>query len=370
MPLDPAYPAERLAYMIGDARPRVVVSAASSARAGGDDADTLARPAMRSPHLGERSVAKRSDLHEREQAPIEVLALPADEAGWRARFGGYAEADLGIPVHPDQLAYCIYTSGSTGQPRGAADASQRAAPVRGVAVGVPAGRDRRVDDVPFLRLRLLGVGDLRRAAYMAGGWSSCPVRPAVSRMRSWRCWRGEGVTVLSQTPSAFRQLLQALETVEEAALVLRYVVFGGEALEPASLAPWFGRYPGAGPALVNMYGITETTVHVTHHRLSAADARGRAARSASRLRTCTGILLDADLNPVPPGVTGELYVGGAGLARGYHGRAGLTARAFRGRSLCGRMDRAGRRPDVPHGRPGPLRRDRGDAITRAAPTSR
>ena len=108
------------------------------------------------------------------------------------------------------------------------------------------------------------------------------------------------------------------------------MIFGGEALELASLAPWFERHGDEQPRLVNMYGITETTVHVTYRPLAAADlaARTRRARSACRIPDLQLYVLDARLEPVPVGVPGEIYVGGAGLARGYLGRPELTAERF------------------------------------------
>jgi non-ribosomal peptide synthetase component F len=82
----------------------------------------------------------------------------------------------------------------------------------------------------------------------------------------------EGVTVLNQTPSAFRQLMWADENApEKQRLHLRYVIFGGEALELQSLRPWFDRHPPEAPLLVNMYGITETTVHVTYRPIYPHD---------------------------------------------------------------------------------------------------
>jgi nonribosomal peptide synthetase DhbF len=111
---------------------------------------------------------------------------------------------------------------------------------------------------------------------------------------------------------------------------LRLVIFGGEALDVERIAPWYERHAEDDPRLVNMYGITETTVHVTYHPLSPS--AGRAAGGASPIGRPIPDLnlyaLDGALQPVPVGVVGELYVSGAGLARGYVGRAGLTAQRF------------------------------------------
>ncbi|CPH98213.1 syringomycin synthetase [Burkholderia pseudomallei] len=148
----------------------------------------------------------------------------------------------------------------------------------------------------------------------------------------------EGVTVLNQTPSAFQALMSAQEEREEAAgnieranVVahrLRYVIFGGEALEPRTLASWYARH-GERTQLVNMYGITETTVHVTYCALRAEDAmRLGASPIGVRIPDLQLYVLDDRREPVPMGVTGELYVGGAGVARGYLNRPELTRERF------------------------------------------
>ncbi len=171
----------------------------------------------------------------------------------------------------------------------------------------------------------------------------------------YRLLARERVTVLNQTPSAFRQLARAEEAVLGGAppdLALRFVIFGGEALEPASLAPWIARHGDRQPRLINMYGITETTVHVTWRPLEEADlaAGSRIGRPIPDLAVH---LLDAFQRPVPLGVPGEIHVGGAGLAQGYLDRPALTAERFvpdpfsgaPGARLYRSGDLARRRPD-------------------------
>jgi acyl-coenzyme A synthetase/AMP-(fatty) acid ligase len=140
----------------------------------------------------------------------------------------------------------------------------------------------------------------------------------------------QGVTVLNQTPSAFRQLIRAEEAIDSLCeLSLRLVIFGGEALDLPSLNPWFERHGDRVPQMVNMYGITETTVHVTYRLLTAADARGSSGSVIGiQLPDLQAYLLDKHMHPVPPGVAGEIYIGGEGLSRGYLNRADLTAQAF------------------------------------------
>ncbi len=135
----------------------------------------------------------------------------------------------------------------------------------------------------------------------------------------------EQVTVLNQTPSAFRQLIQAEQSITTAGdLNLRLVIFGGQALELSSLQPWFERHGDSSPQLVNMYGITKTTVHVTYRPLSKADLNVTASVIGGPIPDLQVYLLDQHLQPVPIGVGGEMYIGGAGVTRGYLNRPDLT----------------------------------------------
>ncbi|PGE85312.1 hypothetical protein COF51_30940, partial [Bacillus pseudomycoides] len=106
-------------------------------------------------------------------------------------------------------------------------------------------------------------------------------------------------------------------------------IFGGEALDPTSLLPWFQRYGEQNTQLINMYGITETTVHVTYYPITQDDVK-HSSRSniGKRIPDLEVYVLDNCQQPVPIGVSGELYIGGAGLARGYLKRPELTAERF------------------------------------------
>ncbi|OSC18865.1 hypothetical protein B8W69_29355, partial [Mycobacterium vulneris] len=139
----------------------------------------------------------------------------------------------------------------------------------------------------------------------------------------------EQVAVLSQTPSAFYALQTADGGASESEdrLKLETVVFGGEALEPQRLGTWLGKHPGL-PRLINMYGITETTVHASFREISAADVDRSVSPIGVPLVHLGFFVLDGWLRPVPAGVVGELYVAGGGLAYGYVGRAALTASRF------------------------------------------
>ena len=133
--------------------------------------------------------------------------------------------------------------------------------------------------------------------------------------------KSEQVTVLNQTPSAFKQLIEADAKQSEKLSSLRYVIFGGEALNLQSLLPWFERH-GEATRLVNMYGITETTVHVTYRVISKQDIENTSGSLIGvPLPDLLLYILDSDGNLLPKGVAGEMYVGGAGVTRGYLNRA-------------------------------------------------
>ena len=136
--------------------------------------------------------------------------------------------------------------------------------------------------------------------------------------------RQEGVTVLNQTPTAFYALIHEVLGRQDNDLQVRYVIFGGEALNPIMLKPWKAKYPQT--QLINMYGITETTVHVTHKEITEQDIKNQLLSNIGRpIPTLTSYIFDSEQQLVPIGVMGELYVGGEGVARGYLNREELTS---------------------------------------------
>ena len=229
---------------------------------------------------------------------------------------------------PEDIAYIIYTSGTTGTPKG---------------VAIP---HRNV-------IRLLETLDAEMT--LAGqAWTQC--HSLAFDYSVWEIWGpllyggrlvvvpdavvrspedflallvSEKVTVLSQTPSAFYALQAADALAPElgSQLALEAVVFGGEALEPQRLRGWLDNHADK-PRLINMYGITETTVHASFREITAADIDTAVSPIGVPLEHLGFFVLDAWLQPVPAGVVGELYVAGAGLAYGYVGRAPLSATRF------------------------------------------
>ncbi|SOD64138.1 amino acid adenylation domain-containing protein [Streptomyces zhaozhouensis] len=243
------------------------------------------------------------------------------------------------PPGPDEVAYVIYTSGSTGRPKGVAVTH---ANVLRLLLSCQEDFGFGADDVWTLFHSYafdFSVWELWGPLLTGGRVVVVPFDVSRSPRDLLRLLAEERVTVLNQTPSAFRWLTEAAVdgTVSPDRLALRTVVFGGEALDMAELAPWYDWWQRAGvpgPELVNMYGITETTVHVTRRPLLPAEAV-EAARTGRRhspigrpLADLRVRLLDEALREVPIGVPGELYVSGPGLARGYLHRPALTADRF------------------------------------------
>ncbi|MEM7355278.1 MAG: non-ribosomal peptide synthetase, partial [Acidobacteriota bacterium] len=252
----------------------------------------------------------------------------------------------------DALAYVIYTSGSTGKPKGSLIAHRNVAQL--LAATRRLFRCSPEDIWTLFHSYAFDFSVWELWGALAHGGRLVVVPRLVSRSPDdfRQLLTRQRVSILNQTPSAFLQLAPSLiEASRRGAesspqqvsmrqvclkqVPLRQVIFGGEALEPARLRPWLdhfgdGRHD-SGPRLINMYGITETTVHVTYRVLERDDAipSDAAASPAGRALDHLALhLLDRRGHPVPIGVPGEIYVGGEGLGRGYLDRSSLTAERF------------------------------------------
>ncbi|SDI16727.1 non-ribosomal peptide synthase domain TIGR01720/amino acid adenylation domain-containing protein [Pseudomonas flavescens] len=292
VPLDPEYPADRLAYMIEDSGIDLLLT------------QSHLQPGLPLPD-GLRVIC------------LDLLAL-----------GGHREDNPPPLTSAANLAYVIYTSGSTGRPKGALLTLGNVTRLLGATA---ADFHFGAEDVWTLFHSYafdFSVWELFGALCTGGRLVIVPYYVSRSPEAFHRLLGDERVSVLNQTPTAFRQLLP-LACASERELHLRLVIFGGEALELASLRPWFARFGEQRTRLVNMYGITETTVHVSYRPIAFADLEAGTHSPIGRpIEDLRWYLLDSQLQPIPPGCQGELYVAGAGLARGYHGRPGLSAERF------------------------------------------
>ena len=302
LPIDLAYPAERLAFMLEDAQAPVLLT---------QSALTGNLPSTQAKVL----------------CVDEVLAQPAVTG---------EKANLSPLAGPDDLSYVIYTSGTTGKPKGSMITHRNVVRLFPATEHWYGFGENDVWTLFHSCAFDFSVWEIWGALLYGGRVVVVPFLVSRSPEAFYELLAKEQVTVLNQTPSAFRQLIQAEESVGQKELALRYVIFGGEALEMQSLRPWFERHGDRMPRLVNMYGITETTVHVTYRPLSKDDVDSGSVIGVP-IPDLQIYILDAQRQPVPIGVPGEMYVGGAGLARGYLRRPELTAERFIPDHLTGRQ---------------------------------
>ncbi len=296
LPLDPTYPADRLAFLLEDSAVPVLVTEER--------------------HLGVLKAPAAA-----------IVCLDRDRETLARASSGNPETKVG----PEHLAYVIYTSGSTGKPKGVLVTHNNVARLF-EATNAWFGFDSGDVWCLFHSYAFdFSVWELWGALLYGGRLVVVPYWVSRSPEAFHEMLKSERVTVLNQTPSAFRQLIQADLTSGAPAggMALRTVIFGGEALELQSLRPWFRRYGDARPRLVNMYGITETTVHVTYRPITLRDVEGGAGSVIGiPIPDLQVYVLDPLGEPSPIGVAGEMYVGGAGVAHGYLNRPELTADRF------------------------------------------
>ncbi|MHC0066354.1 amino acid adenylation domain-containing protein [Nostoc sp. UIC 10890] len=295
IPLDPAYPPERLAFILQDAQVSVLLT---------------------QQHL----------IENLPQDQTRIICLDTD----RETIVQHSEQNPISNCTTDNLAYIIYTSGSTGQPKGVLVNHSN---VVRLFIATEPWYKFNQDDVWTLFHSIafdFSVWELWGALLYGGKLVIVPYWLSRSPEDFYKLLVTQQVTVLNQTPSAFSQLIQVEESLGTAKeLNLRLVIFGGEALQLESLRPWFERHDDSFPQLVNMYGITETTVHVTYRPITKADLEiGLGSIIGRPIPDLQVYLLDQYQQPVPIGVKGEMYIGGAGVARGYLNRPELTTQRF------------------------------------------
>ncbi|HYE55002.1 MAG TPA: amino acid adenylation domain-containing protein [Chitinophagaceae bacterium] len=268
-------------------------------------------------------------------AKISLTTLAEDDvAGYPCRFihfddAGITAQDGSDPVRinqPSDACYIIYTSGTTGNPKGVI--VEHGNVVR-LLFNDQFQFEFGAEDVWTMfhsHCFDFSVWEMYGALLYGGKLVIIPKMAARDPMQYLRILKDRKVTVLNQTPSAFYNLIEADKEDEQGVLQLRYVIFGGEALKPLKLRSWFSKYPAT--KLVNMFGITETTVHVTYKEIGAYEIEHNISNIGKPIPTLSAYIFDKYLNPVPQGVRGELYVGGAGVSRGYLKREALTKERF------------------------------------------
>ena len=296
--LDPSYPKDRLAFMLEDSGVSVLLT---------------------QEHLASGLPTHGMSVCYLNTSNLESLTSDSQE-----------ETNLDSGITPDNLAYLIYTSGSTGKPKGVQISHYN-------VVRLFQATDSWFHFGPSDVWTLFhsyafdfSVWEIWGALLYGGRLVVVPYWVSRSPEAFATLLKTERVTVLNQTPSAFRQLMPTvIATTSPAELDLRFIVFGGEALELQSLQPWFDRYGDEQPRLINMYGITETTVHVTYRPITCADVQAGVGSVVGKpISDLQVYILNHHGKLVPVGVSGEMYVGGAGVGKGYLRRPELTAERF------------------------------------------
>jgi iturin family lipopeptide synthetase A len=307
LPIDPVYPEERITYMLKDSSTKILVTA---------------------PGLSEKfeklSIVNCQLLMVNERPPDRRrLNNPPKEAN---SINNYQLTIYNLQLEQANLAYVIYTSGTTGKPKGTLIQHHN---VVQLMASEPFRFDFNSRDVWTLFHSFcfdFSVWEMY-GALLSGGKlivvdRNTTMDPAVFLKQLKR----EQVTILNQTPPAFYHLShQELKTVGKE-LNLRYVIFGGEALQPARLREWWAKYPET--PIINMFGITETTVHVTFKEINRHEIHTNVSNIGIPLPPLMVYIMDKEMKLVPRGVPGECFVGGAGVGRGYLNRPQLTAEKF------------------------------------------
>ncbi len=308
--LDPAYPKKRLHYFVENSDIRLVITTGESAEIFTD--------------LG-----------------IETLIIDdsADE------ISQYSGDNLSLTASPDDLAYIIYTSGSTGNPKGVMVPQRNIVRLFSATESCFSFNEQDVWTLFHSAAFDFSVWEIWGALLHGGKLIVVPYSVSRSADLFYQLVIREQVTVLNQTPSAFSQFLQEDRKLRQN-LQLRYVIFGGEALDLKSLEPWYERHSYNEPLLVNMYGITETTVHVTYQPITQQLMQEETGCVIGvPIADLCVYLLDQHMNLLPEGVVGEMYVGGAGVSAGYLNLESLTRERFIDNPfdnpLCPRLYRTG-----------------------------
>ena len=313
LPLDASYPAARLTETLEDAAPVAVLTA-------------------------------RSRTGCFEGVPTAVLCVEEMDL--------QGAAPVVTEIGAQDPAYVIYTSGSTGRPKGVVVSHRNL--VRLMTATEPWFRFCGKDVWTMFHSAAFdfSVWEIWGCLLHRGRLVLVPFAVSRSPEEFHALLVSERVTVLNQTPSAFVTLSQVDARLPAAPLCLRVVIFGGEALVPASLRGWIARHGDTRPELIHMYGITETTVHATYRRILAADAEHeRESLIGVPIPDMQLHLLDKHKQPVHVGEEGELWVGGGGVALGYLNRPALGAERFVEADFLGLEGRLYRSGDLARRRP-------------------
>lgn len=303
LPLDPGYPEERLVYLLKDSKIDLLLTS----------------------HLIDKSLKLLINTHK-----LSLTTLTIDDNSIRQQIERSSDKNIKIKIDPDQLAYVIYTSGTTGLPKGVMQSHKS---VLSLFKATEKHLDFGENDTWLLFHSFVFDFSIWEiwGALIHGGKLVIPAQDDIRDLKKLisLCDK-ESITIINQTPSIFYEL----ENVVLSDINLRkifenvkYIIFGGEALDTLKLKKWLDFYGTERPQLINMYGITETCIHSTFKKITRDDLNYH-SNIGRLLADTSGYVLDQQHNLLPPLAIGELYIGGQGLARGYLGNPILTQNSF------------------------------------------
>ena len=299
VPMDPQYPNDRIKYILSDTNTNLVIA--------------------------NNTYAKRIN-----NISDKVNNIPIDDKHFIKNLTNYSNTDpKPKDLTSNNLAYVIYTSGTTGLPKGVLQIHANVIRLFTATQNLFTFTNKDVWTLFHSYIFDFSVWEIWGALIHAAKLI-IPNKNSTKELNLfYNLCKKEKVTILNQTPCVFYQFSEiARNNNHIKQLKLRYIIFGGEALNYSKLTPWFDVYKYDNPKLVNMYGITETTVHVTYNKISKNTIKQSRNKIGKVIPDLKAYVLSGDLSPLPIGAIGELYIGGAGLARGYLNQPRLTKEKF------------------------------------------
>ncbi|WP_164931455.1 non-ribosomal peptide synthetase [Longirhabdus pacifica] len=288
LPIDPHYPEERIQYMLADSQAQVLI---------------VEHASMVSPkYEGTTIVLAEQHLKQEDHS------------------------NLQLQVDPNDVAYVIYTSGSTGKPKGVMVEHRNVVRLLFHEQNLFDFNEHDTWTMFHSMCFDFSVWEIYGALLYGGRLVIVSLQVAQDTKQFYDVVRDQQVTILNQTPAAFYLFIEQAMLEQGQPLSLRKVIFGGEALSPIKLKDWKRKYNDT--MLINMYGITETTVHVTYKEVTDEDIQLNVSNIGRTIPTLKTYVLDPDQRILPDGVPGELCVSGEGVARGYLHRSELTKERF------------------------------------------
>ena len=291
LPIDLSYPQERVSFMLKDSGAKFFLT---------------------------------NRLHQDDlEIPIETFLLDINS---RNKIYTNDTKNLENVNNPDDLIYIIYTSGSTGTPKGVMLKHRNVVRLIKNDKFQFDFNDKDVWTMFHSVAFDFSVWELYGCLLYGGKLILVPESTAKDPNKFLQLLRDEKVTVLNQTPTYFYNLLDRELLNKDNSLVVRYIIYGGEALKPNLVKPWKEKYPFT--KIINMYGITETTVHVTFKELDGSDLDSANSNIGKPIPTLKVYVMDKNLHIMPFGVEGEMCVSGLGVCKGYLNRPELNETRF------------------------------------------